>query len=42
MKRVAAIFDSIPDSDWLDLGYMLLFPSVTVVALPLFILWFRP
>lgn len=42
MNRALKVFDSIPRDEWIDFGYMLLIPSVLVVGLPLFILWFRP
>lgn len=39
MNRALATIASIPTRDWIDFGYMLLVPSVTVTALPLLILW---
>lgn len=39
MNRALAIIAGIPARDWIDLGYMLLVPAVTVTALPLLILW---
>ncbi len=42
MTHVLAIFSGIPRNEWIDLGYMIMIPSVLCVGLPLLILWFRP
>ncbi len=42
MSRALAILADIPRDEWIDLGYMIMVPSVLVVGLPLLILWFRP
>lgn len=42
MSRALQIIADMPREEWIDLGYMLLVPSVLFVGLPLLILWFRP
>ena len=42
MTRALDMLASIPRAEWIDLGYMVMVPTLTVIVAPFVVLWFRP